>query len=238
VETGAQSDAARHIFYIGPSQDRGKLRAGLKHHWRPELGVLEVWDADKLGSITHELVRKLAESYAVIADARDVNANVYYEIGLAHAFNTPVIPLKDQEAGLPFDIHDQAAIEVNDRQDDVEYVLGMIEERLGDLAGSPSRTAVTAYVQSVELEQLRAKSSSAGELPLDGWHYLARRDTFAPLTEENISRNAYVYHLTYGVGEVREHSLGPQGAYEARVAFSDTARTLVLPDDSAFLVPR
>ena len=46
-----------------------------------------------------------AESEFVIAEITPVNANVYYELGFAHAINKPTILLADRAIDkLPFDV--------------------------------------------------------------------------------------------------------------------------------------
>lgn len=55
--------------------------------------------------IIDDITRSLRESALVIADITPDNPNVFYEVGYAHALETPTILLKDRSGGrLPFDV--------------------------------------------------------------------------------------------------------------------------------------
>jgi nucleoside 2-deoxyribosyltransferase len=62
------------------------------------------------GRITNQVVRHIVESDVVIADLTGRNANVYYELGIAHSFNRPVILLVDDPDMLVFDTKDERVI--------------------------------------------------------------------------------------------------------------------------------
>ena len=46
----------------------------------------------------------IIEADFVIADVSDANANVFYELGMAHAIGTPVIIIAQDVSNVPFDI--------------------------------------------------------------------------------------------------------------------------------------
>src|SRR5262249_36599906 len=56
------------------------------------------------GSITAEIWRHVNEAMCVIADLSGRNANVFYEIGLAHALGKPVVLLSRDASDVPFDL--------------------------------------------------------------------------------------------------------------------------------------
>lgn len=57
------------------------------------------------GLIIADVVRQIDESKLVIADISPVNANVYYEVGYAHARGKPTILIADRRVEkLPFDV--------------------------------------------------------------------------------------------------------------------------------------
>jgi len=56
------------------------------------------------GQILSDIERKIAESSVIIADVTPVNANVFYEVGYAHALRKPTILLAQKGTRLPFDI--------------------------------------------------------------------------------------------------------------------------------------
>ena len=54
--------------------------------------------------IMANIIHGIEESCIVVADLTGGNANVFYELGLAHALHKPVIHLTQDVKGLPFDI--------------------------------------------------------------------------------------------------------------------------------------
>lgn len=61
-------------------------------------------------NILKDIVRGIAASDLVVADLTDSNANVYYELGLAHALGSPVILLTQSIDDLPFDLRSYRVI--------------------------------------------------------------------------------------------------------------------------------
>lgn len=56
------------------------------------------------GIIIQDITRAIREAKVVIADISPINANVFYEVGYAHALNKPTILLAEKGTKLPFDI--------------------------------------------------------------------------------------------------------------------------------------
>jgi hypothetical protein len=75
---------------------------------------LTVTRADKIGEpgmITQQVVRAILQSQMVFADLTGANANVYYELGVAHSLSRPLVTLIDKARDLTFDTaHDRAII--------------------------------------------------------------------------------------------------------------------------------
>lgn len=68
---------------------------------------LEAYRADdvyKPGIILQDIIRGILEAEVIIAEITPVNANVFYEIGYAHAMKKPTILLAERGRDLPFDI--------------------------------------------------------------------------------------------------------------------------------------
>lgn len=87
-----------------------------------ELFISEVLDeanfdfrrADDIKSqqnILKDIVEGISKSDLIIADLSKPNPNVYYELGLAHALNKPVISLTQDISLLPFDLKSYRVIE-------------------------------------------------------------------------------------------------------------------------------
>ena len=61
-------------------------------------------------NILKDIISALAESALIVADLTGSNPNVYYELGLAHAFRKRVILLTQQVDDLPFDLRSYRVI--------------------------------------------------------------------------------------------------------------------------------
>jgi hypothetical protein len=57
------------------------------------------------GLITSQVIRHILNDKMVVADLTDHNANVFYELGLRHAFRKPVVQLISSDQRPPFDVH-------------------------------------------------------------------------------------------------------------------------------------
>jgi len=68
---------------------------------------LFVYKADEIykpGFILNDIIWGILSSEIIIADITPENANVFYELGYAHAFNKPTILLAQRGTPLPFDV--------------------------------------------------------------------------------------------------------------------------------------
>ena len=68
-------------------------------------------DIQSQQNILKDIVEGISISDLIIADLTNPNPNVYYELGLAHAFNKPVISLTQDISLLPFDLKSYRVIE-------------------------------------------------------------------------------------------------------------------------------
>lgn len=66
------------------------------------------------GQVTTQIVRALVEARIVVADLTGRNPNVYYELGVAHAFQQPVAVLVDKVSSLSFDTQNEKVVEIGD----------------------------------------------------------------------------------------------------------------------------
>jgi len=69
---------------------------------------------DEPGRITRQVVEAIIEAKAVVADLTGRNANVYYELGIAHSFTRPTVLIADRASSLVFDVKDERTIMVGD----------------------------------------------------------------------------------------------------------------------------
>lgn len=68
---------------------------------------VECWRVDELGtpgSITSDIVMGILDSELIIADLTGQNANVFYELGIAHALGKSVIAVSQRVQEVPFDL--------------------------------------------------------------------------------------------------------------------------------------
>jgi hypothetical protein len=100
-------------FFVTPigadgSPQRKRADDVLKHVLRSiSKGLLDIVRADEVdepGTITSDIIARLYNADLVIADLTGQNANVFYEVGLRHAFNKPIVQICQDGEKLPFDI--------------------------------------------------------------------------------------------------------------------------------------
>ncbi|HEX2122447.1 MAG TPA: hypothetical protein VHL59_12460 [Thermoanaerobaculia bacterium] len=56
------------------------------------------------GVIIADVTRRIVEAKIIIAEISPTNANVYYELGYAHALSKPTILVAERSTKLPFDV--------------------------------------------------------------------------------------------------------------------------------------
>lgn len=61
----------------------------------------EVWNHS---AVIHDILELINHSVIVICDLTDRNENVFYELGVAHAWGKTVIPITQNEMDVPFDL--------------------------------------------------------------------------------------------------------------------------------------
>jgi hypothetical protein len=108
------------------------------------------------GVITTDMIRHLLDAELVIADLTERNPNVFYEVGVRHAFHKPII-LISEEKNIPFDLQGLRHIEFNhtnltssaDCTKQIENHIRAIEADPSKLANPIAEVAaLTALIQS------------------------------------------------------------------------------------------
>src|SRR4051794_20171801 len=63
-------------------------------------------DVNARQNVLADVVRGIAEADLVVADLTTSNANVFYELGLAHAMGVPTVLIAQQDSSedIPFDL--------------------------------------------------------------------------------------------------------------------------------------
>ena len=68
-------------------------------------------DEENVGTdILRHIIKKIVEARIIVANLDGRNANVFYELGIAHALNKPTILLSKVDNNVPFDVQGQYVI--------------------------------------------------------------------------------------------------------------------------------
>ncbi|MBK5200318.1 MAG: hypothetical protein JJE21_02170 [Spirochaetaceae bacterium] len=143
------------IFMVMPFDiELNELYQHIKSLIEQEDVCFKVFRADDLinnQSILKDVVVSIYESDLIIADLTGLNANVFYELGLAHAFRKNVVLLTQDISELPFDLRSYRVIEYNTNFSKIEKLGESLKKILNEiksniaLFGNP----VTDYVDNI-----------------------------------------------------------------------------------------
>lgn len=112
----AAKEKKKQCFVVGPiggddSDDRihadWLLEAIIQPVFEEHFPDFEVTRADKLskpGQITTQVITALLDAELVIADLTTLNPNAFYEIGIRHTIQKPIIHMHLEGQSIPFDI--------------------------------------------------------------------------------------------------------------------------------------
>lgn len=100
------------VFVITPfNEDSLALYEELKRTFKENFDFANAGDLDNQQNILQDIVEGIHKADVIIADLTGLNANVFYELGLAHAMNKKVIIITQDLGELPFDIKSYRANE-------------------------------------------------------------------------------------------------------------------------------
>jgi len=104
--TTAAEDAKRPAFFVSPSGPVHQALAGEIQEAVDGILSVEPWfDSPEGGEVMRTVAQSIQEADIVFADVTGSNPNVYYEIGLAHCFEVPVIAFRRRDSPRPaFDL--------------------------------------------------------------------------------------------------------------------------------------
>jgi len=98
------------VFVITPfEEDYLALYESLKTRFEESFEFINAGDLDNQQNILKGIVLGIHTADVIIADLTGLNANVFYELGLAHAMNKKVIIMTQDITELPFDIRSYRA---------------------------------------------------------------------------------------------------------------------------------
>lgn len=96
----------KKVFVIMPFQDEFfEVYEMLKINFADRFEFSNAGDEENQQNILKDIIQPIYEADVVIADLTGLNANVMYELGVAHSFNKKTIVItKDDLLSLPFDL--------------------------------------------------------------------------------------------------------------------------------------
>ncbi len=96
--------------------------------------------AGEPGNITHDIIRDLVEADIVIADLTTANANVFFELGIRHAFRkSGTVHIVDSAYRLPFDVRQYRVVEYSTDLAGIPDTIRLIAEAIKKRRDQPTR---------------------------------------------------------------------------------------------------
>lgn len=144
------------------SETRKRSNQILRHIIKPvveELGY-EAVRSDNIsepGIITYQIVTHLVNDPLVIADLSNYNPNVFYELGVRHAFRKPVVQIIERGQRIPFDVSGLRTIELDTRSfnlDSVENAKRELRKHIKAVEKGP--VIVSPVATAADLETLKS----------------------------------------------------------------------------------
>lgn len=114
-----EPDARPTCFVVSPIGEAGTdVRTAadqtLKHLIRKALDAdfrVDRGDADSNpGNITPRIIGAIQEADLVVADLSGLNANVFYELAIAHGYDIPTVLIQRETEKIPFDVKDMRTV--------------------------------------------------------------------------------------------------------------------------------
>ena len=84
-------------------------------------------------AIMDEVVKLIAEARVVVADVTGRNANVFYELGIAHSLNKDVVMVTQANDDIPFDVRHLRYLHYYPNGEGLADLQNRLSERLSTL---------------------------------------------------------------------------------------------------------
>ena len=132
-------------------------------------------DTVKANDIVSDIIKKIIDSDMAICDMSSRNPNVFYELGLRHAFNLKTTLIKDKKTSRAFDIAGLRSVEYDEslRVDEVEKAITAIANAITETESMNSEEAnstiqllgLSAPAKKVEIKAMSGENATImGEL--------------------------------------------------------------------------
>lgn len=89
--------------------------------------------------IMEDIWKSILQAKVVVADITSRNANVFYELGIAHTLGKPVILLTQSVADIPFDLNRYRHIVYADNLDGYEILNRQLAGSIGEICSTPAQ---------------------------------------------------------------------------------------------------
>ena len=157
------------VFVITPfNEDFLALYEKLKNVFEENFEFTNAGDLDNQQNILQDIVEGIHRADVVIADLTGLNANVFYELGLAHAMNKKVIIITQDIGELPFDIKSYRANEYSLQFNKLPLLIEKLQKLLNGAIddsvkyGNPVSDYIPDYYQH-KVENIKSGNSVALE---------------------------------------------------------------------------
>ncbi len=111
--------------------------AATKAGYKPKRSDLE----SSPGNITHDIINDLASARMVIADLSSANPNVFFELGIRHAFRkSGTVHIINKDHDIPFDVKNYRAIEYSTDLADISFAIELIYDAITKREDSPEKS--------------------------------------------------------------------------------------------------
>jgi hypothetical protein len=140
---------SKTCFVISPigepgSDARRQADQALKHLIKKALDsdfTVSRGDADdNPGAITPRIISSIQSADLIVADMSGLNANVFYELAIAHGFNVPTVHIQRSADKVPFDVKDMRVVryDLND-PDELEASQDILKKYAAYAIANPNK---------------------------------------------------------------------------------------------------
>ncbi|HJT42225.1 MAG TPA: hypothetical protein VJ750_01870 [Rhizomicrobium sp.] len=122
-------------------------------------------DIYRPGTIIHDVWELTKSADIILADLSTKNANVFYELGLAHAIKKPVVLVTDNIDDVPFDLRHLRVIEYDKNQPNWgEELKAGITAALKETIKDPSRAILATFLEANQAPKAAEVSNEQKDL--------------------------------------------------------------------------
>lgn len=185
---------------------------------------LSCWRVDEIyrpGSITRDIVEGILDAHVIIADLTSKNANVFYELGIAHAAGNKTIMTAQSSEDVPFDIRNYRVLFYEQSESGFAELRALLSESIRQLLEALGRTSnpfqeviATRTAAPIEVRTPLVRYFNLVNLPEAITSYLRQKDILSAedLTKLNLEElpklpGVRQSHLEYFVSVLLLHRL-------------------------------